>query len=139
MLSFLSMTFPISPAINWFFPDEMKIGIPNNTRWKIIADFLDKHGDNYKQIFISDTRDAIFQGDVFDCFEDRQNYLCYVTEADDIRGSRTGDKINYNWLVDCFGKDEADKLLDEKIICCGTIIGTVDEMKIFCRELWQLV
>ena len=25
----------------------------------------------------------------------------------------------------------------QKIICCGTVIGTVHEMKIFCREMWD--
>ena len=40
------------------FPDEMKRGIPNNTRWKIFSDFLETHGDAYEQIFITDTRDV---------------------------------------------------------------------------------
>ena len=121
------------------FPDEMRRGIPNNTRWKIFADFLDEHGDDYEQIFITDTRDVIFQGDIFAGFKSYQNYLCYVTENDDIRGSKSGTKQNYDWIVGCFGKAEADKLLDKKIICSGTVLATADAIKIFCRSMWEIL
>lgn len=121
------------------FPDEMKRGIPNNTRWKIFSDYLETHGDAYEQIFITDTRDVVFQSDVFAAFGGLKNYLGLTTEADDIGGSKTGDKINYDWLVECFGEEAADKLRDRKIICCGTVIGTTAEMKVFCRELWKIL
>ena len=114
-------------------------GIPNNTRWKIISDFLDRHGDDYETIFVTDTRDVIFQGNLFAAFDDCKNWLGFTTELDDIRGTRTGNRINYNWLVGCFGKTDADKLADQKIICNGTIIGSAREMTIFCRELWQIL
>ncbi|MBR0260633.1 MAG: hypothetical protein IJQ85_02455 [Selenomonadaceae bacterium] len=119
------------------FPAEMCEGVPNNTRWKVFSDFLEEHGDKYEQIFISDTRDVIFQSDVFECFKGYSNYLGYTTEPDDIRGSKTGDRLNYNWLFDFFGKEKADRLLDKKIICSGTVIGTSRYMQIFCREIWQ--
>ena len=120
------------------FPYKIE-GIPNNTRWKIFCDFLEVHGDEYEQIFITDTRDVIFQADIFKGFKGFSNWLGCVTEADDIRGSKSGNLINYNWLVSCFGKNEADKIANKKIICCGTVIGSAAEMKIFCRELWKIL
>ena len=114
-------------------------GIPNNTRWKFLADYLDRHGDDYETVFVTDTRDVIFQGNLFAAFDDCKNWLGFTTELDDIRGTVTGNRINYNWLVGCFGKAEADKLADQKIICNGTIIGSIREMEIFCRELWQIL
>ena len=121
------------------FPDEMKAGIPNNTRWKIFADFLEIHDDNYEQVFITDTRDVIFQGDVFEKYKAYRNWLGYVTEADDIRGSKLGNRCNYEWLKNFFGVAQADKFLNKKIICSGTVIGTANEMKIFCHELWNIL
>ena len=81
----------------------------------------------------------IFQGNLFAAFDDCKNWLGFVTEFDDFRGTLTGNKHNYKWLVDCFGRAEADKLLDKKIICSGTIVGSVREMKTFCRELWRIL
>ena len=108
-----------------------------HTRWKMCADFLEQCGASYEQVFITDTRDVIFQSDIFKPFKNFQSWLGYATEADDIRGTKTGDKVNYEWLESCFGKDAANSLLDKKIICCGTVIGTIAEMKIFCRIMWE--
>lgn len=121
------------------FPSEMTTGIPNNTRWKIFLDFLEVHADEYEQIFITDTRDVIFQSDVFEQFKGLSNWLGCVMESDDIRGSKFGHMVNYIWLVSCFGKDEADKLADRKTICCGTVIGSAADIKIFCREMWKIL
>lgn len=77
---------------------------------------------------------------MFAAFADYKNYLGYATEDDDIRGSKkTGGDINYRWVANCFSKDEADKLADKKIICSGTVIGTSNEMKLFCREMWKIL
>lgn len=105
-----------------------------HTRWKICADFLEQYGANYAQAFITDTRDVIFQSDIFKSFEGYTNYLGYATEGLSIGE----DKIyNYFWLESCFGREAADKLSDKTIICCGTVIGTVNELKIFCRIMWE--
>ena len=116
------------------FPDELKSGVPNNTRWKIFADFLKVYDADYEQIFITDTCDVIFQSDVFAPFKNLQNYLGLATEADIIGGRNE----NYSWLVDCFGA-AADNLIGKKIICDGTIIGTVAEMKIFADTMWEVL
>lgn len=118
-------------------PAQYKDVLIIHTRWKMCADFLEQCGANYEQAFITDVRDVIFQGDIFEPFKNFQSWLGYATEADDIGGSKTGDKVDYEWLVSCFGKDEADSLLDKKIICCGTVIGTINEMKSFCHIMWE--
>lgn len=117
------------------YPEELRRGVPNNTRWKIFSDFLKVHGASYEQVFLTDTRDVIFQGDVFEPFRAFKNYLGLATEADVIGGSRSGNE-NYSWLVDCFGA-AADKFIGKKIICDGTIIGTAAEMKIFAETMLE--
>ncbi len=105
-----------------------------NLRWKMYLDFLEQFGDNYAQIFVADTRDVVFQGDPFAPFKNFSKWLGYPTELETIGGRY---KVNYNWLVSRFGKAEADKLVDKQIICCGTVIASNNEMKIFCRMMWD--
>ena len=119
-----------------FYTDMNFIGIE---RFENFKRYLDAHGDEYAQIFITDTRDVIFQGDIFDDFKGYSNFLCYATEADDLRGTKSGSRLNYDWLCDCFGKEEADKLLDKKIVCAGSaLIGTPRAVKIFLEKLLAL-
>lgn len=113
-------------------PAEYKNILVIHTRWKMYCDFLEAHGDDYAQVFVTDVRDVIFQGDVFEPFKEQSNYLGYSTGANKI----SENKCNYDWLVNAFGKKEADKLASKPIICCGTVIGTVNEMKTFCHEMW---
>ena len=120
------------------FPDEPR-GIPNNTRWKFLGDWLEAYGDDFAQVFITDTRDVVFQADIFAPFSGLTNWLGLATEADDIRGSKSNETTNYGWISDCFGAAEAERLADQKIICSGTVIGSIDAMKIFCRELWKIL
>ncbi len=119
-------------------PDELR-GIVNNTRWKIFGDWLESHGDDFAQVFITDTRDVIFQYDIFAPFAGLTSWLGCATEADDIGGSKTDNHTNYNWIRNCFGAAEAQRLADQKIICAGTIIGSTDALKILCRTIWDIV
>ena len=105
----------------------------------MFLNFLEAHGADYGQVILCDIRDVIFQSDVFKPSAELTNWLGVATEADDIRGSKSGSRFNYNWLRDCFGAAEADKIADKKIICCGTVIGSSDAMEIYCRELWKIV
>lgn len=100
-------------------------------RFKNFKRYIDAHGDEYKQIFITDTRDVIFQDDIFEHFKNQPNFLGYATEAGNTRGT-----VNYDWIVNCFGKDEADKIADKKTICAGSaLIGTPREVNIFLEKL----
>lgn len=98
------------------FPEYAKNCRPNNIRWKIFRDYAKIHGAKYKQIFTSDTRDVIFQGDIFGEFAQYESYWAYATESDTIKGEKTEMAFNYQWLTETFGKDEADKLADKEII-----------------------
>lgn len=119
------------------FPDSLRSGRPNNVRWKLFLDYVEKHGSNYKQILTTDVRDVIFQGNVFEDFSDQKSYLGYTLEADNIRGEKSGSDLNYKWITELYGKEEADFLADKNILCDGTVIGTVNEMKIFFRTMWE--
>ena len=117
------------------FPAEMKAGIPNNVRWKIFDDFLEIQGNEYEQIFLTDTRDVIFQNDLFEQFNGYKNWLGCATEGVYFRDC----EVNYGWFIDCFGKEEIEKFLDKIVICDGTVIGTTAEIKIFASKMWKLL
>lgn len=114
------------------FPKDLH-GYPVNIRWRMFADYVNLHGSEYEQIFISDTRDVIFQGNIFECFADKKNFLGYAQDAGDI-GGKIYSGI-YDWVRDCFGKIEADKISDKICLCPSTIIGTPNEIKILLEKL----
>mgnify|MGYP002622981185 CR=1 FL=1 len=97
--------------------------------------FLEERGKDYHQVFLTDTRDVIFQGDVFEKYADVQNFLGYVTEGEFIKNCRH----NSAWLINLFGKDVAEKLKNEEIICAGTILGTVNELICFSEKMIQVI
>lgn len=76
----------------------------------------------------------IFQGDIFEPFKNFQSWLGYATEKISIGEDKD---FNYFWFESCFGKAAADNFADKKIICCGTVIGAINEMKNFCRIMWE--
>ena len=109
------------------------VNLPGNDRWENFLDYLEAHGDEYERVFVCDTRDLIFQSDVFAPFKDCVNWLGYSTELPTIGKERT---YNYPWIEICFGKAEADKLSDKKIICAGgAAIGSTEEVKTFLESM----
>lgn len=116
------------------FPADLQGGFVINDRWEMFLRYIEEHDDEYEQIFITDTRDVIFQDDVFKYFAAEKNFIGYATEYDTILSTKTPHG-NYKWLVEYFNKETADKFADKEIICCGTIIGTPEEMKIFLRAM----
>ena len=118
-------------------PDELRGVMIIHSRWKIYADILETYGADYEQVFVSDIADVIFQGNIFAPFSGLKNWLCYATEADDIGGTKTGVRINYQWLESRFGKSVADKYVKLPAVCCGTVVASTDAMKIFSRIMWH--
>lgn len=118
------------------FPADQKF-VANNTRWKIFAEYLARA--DCDRVLIADTRDVIFQGDIFAEFENFSEWLALPTEGDDFRGTLTGDTLNYEWLTDIFPAADVESFRDKKIFCDGTVLGSRREVKIFAETLWQHV
>lgn len=116
-------------------PADLEYKLIASARWGIYKNFLDGRGKDYNQVLLTDTRDVIFQGDVFEKYADLKSFFGYVTEGEFIKNNRT----NYKWLFELFGKDVAEKFKNEEIICSGTVLGTVDEIKIFCDKMSSIL
>lgn len=116
-------------------PEVLKVRFPANSRWKVFADYLEMYGENYEQIFLSDTRDVIFQSDVFKCFENKKKYVGYAEDFGDIGGKVCGGL--QEWVEMAYGEEEFHKLADKVSVCPGTVIGTSNEVKILIQKMWE--
>ena len=94
-----------------------------NCLWKIYEDFLKKNAYKYKLVFTADFRDVYFQKDVFN-----KSYLGVAIEDGFLSERR-----NKNWLIRAYGEDLYKTIMNERIICLGTIWGTVDKFTEFSR------
>ncbi|MBQ9441718.1 MAG: hypothetical protein IJU55_01720 [Selenomonadaceae bacterium] len=116
-------------------PAELRDVFPANSRWKFSADYIDTHGEKYGQIFLSDTRDVIFQKDLFECYKNYPKYLACAEE--DFAGYIRSDKTVCEWIRDAYGEDELKKMADKFMYCPSTVAGTYEEIKIFARKMWD--
>ena len=105
-------------------------------RWTLYINFLELKKSEYDQVLLTDVRDVIFQDDLFKKFASYENYLGYSTEAKKIYEDTV---CNANWIIKFFGHDEYEKLKKHKIICCGTVWGTVNEVIIFSHKMKELL
>lgn len=94
-----------------------------NCRWKIYEVFLKKNKDKYKLVFSVDLRDSFFQRDAFKDFENNKKPFLGVAIEDDILSQ----PINKEWIIRTYGEDLYKTIEHERIICVGTIWGTVDK------------
>ena len=113
-------------------PDNLKSVSIIYSRFTMYKNFLDEHTE-YENIFLTDVRDVIFQGDLFSSYADNKNFLMYAAEADLIKN----DPGNYNqsWIKNLFGEIEYQKIADKPIVCCGTIYASRTEMNILIDNL----
>ena len=106
-----------------------------NCRWKMYEDFLNDNKDRYKLVFAVDLRDSFFQRDVFKDYENIKKPFLGIAIEDGILSER----INKKWIINAYGKDLYKTIEHERIICVGTIWGTVDKFsefsKIMCEKL----
>lgn len=117
-------------------------GHPANTRWKIFLDYLKEHGAEYNQILCADTRDVFFQGDIFESFSAYESYvgLSYFGENETLRENALGKNFPiWEWFINAFGKEEAEKLADKRTFCPSTILGTSKEIEtlfdVLCKTI----
>ena len=118
--------------------DEFKSSLIVNARWAIYKKFLDERGKNYRQVFVTDIRDVIFQGNIFATYENFSNYLGYAVEEGAIRPVDK-EPVDWIWIKNFFGEEEANKLANKPAICCGTVIADVESMKKFSVEMYKIL
>ena len=109
--------------------------IVQNYRFKIYEDFLTENKDKYNMVFTADIRDTIFQKDIFQFFSYDKPFLGVFYEDDIIKNTKT----NSDWVKFYCGEKILDVISNERIICSGTIIGTVDKFIELSHIIWKTV
>ena len=115
--------------------DNIKDSTAVNIRWLIFFNYLKSHREKYQQVLISDTRDVIFQDDLFSKYTNEKEYLLYVIE------NVTFENNSY-WahnMKQKFGEQELIKLRKEFILNAGTICGSFNEVLIFTKFMTRLI
>ena len=117
------------PMKNLGFQDLVKY------RWKIISDFLKENKDKYNLVFATDVRDVVFQKDIFQYYENSKPFIGFTLEDITLRNP-----VNKNWVKQfCTSNRQYTKIADERVICGGTIISSVDKFIEFSDILWETI
>jgi hypothetical protein len=98
--------------------------IIHNSRYFKCLEFLSDHSE-YKNIFLTDTKDVIFQSDPFDGLDG--DFLYFFQED---AGVSILDDPGHNawWLASAYGPEVLDQIGYYNIICSGTILGSYRRM-----------
>lgn len=95
------------------------------TRWIIIKNYLSTlqaNGEIFDNIFACDSRDTLFQKNIFEYINSSTQGLYVFME--DIRMTIGTCKTNSGWIKTCFGEAELNRLFNKSISCAGTVLGT---------------
>ena len=103
-----------------------------NYRWKLYEDFINNNMDKYNLVFTADIRDTFFQQDVFKFYDSIKPFLGVALEE-----TTLDNEINRKWMVKAFGEEIYKSMINERIICGGTIGGTPDKFYEFCKLMWD--
>ena len=93
----------------------------NSVRWIAYERFLTLNR-GYREVFLSDVRDVVFQGPLFD--QDPENRVT-LFEQEEVYGNPTSDTL---WYRDSWGEQALAKVIGKKPVNVGTILGPLPEV-----------
>lgn len=105
-----------------------------NFRWKIYEDFLTSNINKYNLVLSTDLRDVFFQNDFFKYYDYNRSFLGVALEDGNL-----SQPINQKWLIDAYGQDLYDEIKNQRIICVGTVWGTIDKLIEFSKVMWEIL
>tara|TARA_B100001175_G_C19417906_1_gene594565 strand:- start:208 stop:1020 length:813 start_codon:yes stop_codon:yes gene_type:complete len=104
-----------------------------NYRFKLYYDYLDNNKENYDYIFLCDSRDVLFQKNIFEHPVISNNYDLYIFEEE--TNNITIDKCKFNSLyIKKSGLNIENMIYNKNIICVGTILGNVKGILSYLKE-----
>ena len=111
-----------APEIGAAYPVVLETWLhPHFVRWIAYERFLTLNR-SYRQVFLSDVRDVVFQAPLFD--HEPENRVS-LFEQDETYGTPGCDT---QWYRDAWGEAALAKVIGKKAVCIGTILGTPREV-----------
>lgn len=93
----------------------------NNARFIRYLEFLLDNITKYDRIFLTDTRDIIFQDDPF---KDLSFEFMHFFSEDEKATIVSDQQYNTPWIKMVFGDEVYERIKDRRIICAGTTLGS---------------
>jgi hypothetical protein len=108
----------------------------NNARFIRYLEFLLDNIPRYDRVFLTDTRDVVFQSDPFEglSFE----FMHFFAE-DDTATIESDQTYNTPWIRLVFGDDVYQQIKDKKIICAGTTLGSTGNVMKYLNMLVDIL
>lgn len=116
----------------YHIPDYYKGIKPNHIRWKMYSQFLEEKKNQYNLVFSADVRDSIYQKDFFSYYENYSNFLGIMLEDGTLEH-----KFSKKHIIEFMGKHKHEIIKNERIICMGTLLGTLEKFLDFSKILWN--
>ena len=101
-------------------------------RWKMYIVFLKDKRNEYNLVLSADVRDTFFQKDVFKYYENHEPFLGISIEDGTLE-----EEFNKRWIIDYVGEEKYKTVQNERIICAGSIWGTLDKFLEFSEIIWD--
>ena len=105
---------------------------PTHLRWKMFIDYLNKYKDKYRLIFSVDVRDTFFQKNVFRYYENYSEFLGIAIEDGTL-----DDNFSKRNIINLIGAGNHRVIHNERIICMGTLWGSINKFLEFANILWE--
>lgn len=105
-----------------------------NYRHKLYEEFLRNNTDKYRLVLSIDVRDSFFQKDIFEYYKNIKSFLSLSLED-----GYLSHPINKLWVTKAFGFNVYNAIKNERIICGGTILGSLDKFIEFSSIIWKIM
>lgn len=100
-----------------------------NSRFQMYLEILQIIKNKPKNIYLTDVRDVVFQGNLFEGAHIKNDYIYFFLEDD---GKIVRDcAINSFWIKYAFGSIIYKNIYKKRISCAGTVLGSYKEILIY--------
>ena len=96
----------------------------------LFLDYLMKHRNEYENVFLTDCRDVVFQGDPFHDLDAHSGVIAFLEHGDTVIGESPA---NRSMVHACVGSGGLAEVANKVPSCAGTVLGTAPAVSDYLR------